>query len=239
MPLPKLCRGDFRHFPVLVSLFIFQFSVHADSYANITPIQRYTEKEYSIQYDRLLIAHGNGKELPPGYELQTLIALSHYPELKDTRIRFMVKNVSIPLSSRPHWASMFRSAANRRYQVIIDTEREGSASVLLLKNQPFNAQIGIIGHELSHTVYYLHRSFFGIVADAFCQLGDCRIGFERSTDRRLIEYGLGWQRLDHARFVRGNIARSPQQALDMESAKGAYMSPAEISAILENHPLYQ
>ncbi len=70
---------------------------------------------------------------------------------------------------------MLRSARNRTYQVIIDSEREGTRGALLLKNQPFNAQVGIIGHELAHTVYYLNRSLFGILSDALCQLSDCRI----------------------------------------------------------------
>ena len=102
---------------------------------------------------------------------------------------------------------MLRSAENRTYLIIIDNELEGPREALLLKNQPFNAQIGIIGHELAHTAYYLNRSFLGIAGNALCQLTDCRITFERATDRRLIDYGLGWQRFDHAAFVRSRISQ--------------------------------
>ena len=200
--------------------------------------REYLEREQQENYDTLLAAYGNNKQLPEGFELQTLLALRHYPELRDIRINFIVDDVSIPLSSRPHWSSMLRSAKNRTYQVIIDSEREGAREALLLKNQPFNAQVVIIGHELAHTVYYLDRSFFQIAGDALCQLTDCRINFERATDRRLIDYGLGWQRFDHATFVRSNLSQNPVAAFTTEGGGGAYMSPAEIMQIMERHEVY-
>lgn len=202
------------------------------------PTREYFEQSAQRNFDALFASYGNNKQLPPGFELQALIALSHYPELRDTKINFIVDDVSIPLSSRPHWSSMLRAAKNRTYQVIIDSELDGSRGALLLKNQPFNAQVGILGHELAHTVYYLDRSFFGIASDAICQLSDCRINFERATDSRLIERGLGWQRFDHATFVRSRISRDRASAFTAEGGGGAYMSPAEILRIIESHESY-
>ena len=72
--------------------------------------------------------------------------------------------------------------------------------------------------------------------DGLCQLGDCRINFERNTDRRLIRYGLGWQRYDHALFVRSRFATSLKAASNNEG--GAYMSPAELLQIIENSEIY-
>ena len=201
-------------------------------------VREYVEEEQRANYSELLAEYGQNKQLPQGYELQALVALSHYPELKQVTVQFIVDDVVIPLSSRPYWGSMLRSARSRTYKVIIDTERDGGRGALLLKNQPFNAQIGVIGHELAHTVYYLDRSFLGIAADAICQLNDCRIQFERATDRRLVEYGLGWQRYDHANFVRGRLAGNSNQVSTNQGGGGAYMSPAELLTILKNHPSY-
>lgn len=195
-------------------------------------LREYEELTSRESFESLLARYGNNKRLPKGFELQALIALSHYPRLRDTKIDFIIDDVSIPLSSRPHWSTLLRSAKNRTYQVIIDSELIGSRDVLLLKNQPFNAQIGILGHELAHTVYYLDRSFFGILRDALCQLSDCRIDFERATDRRLIDHGLGWQRFDHASFVRGRLRQDSDSAFTAEGGGGAYMSPAEILEIM-------
>ncbi|PCJ26625.1 MAG: hypothetical protein COA96_04715 [SAR86 cluster bacterium] len=204
----------------------------------VTVVREYTEIEQRPHFDSLNAEFGVNKDLPPNFELQALLALSHYPELRDVKIRFIVDDVSIPLSSRPHWSSLLRSAKNRTYLVIIDSSLEGTREALLLKNQPFNAQVGIIGHELSHTVYYLNRSFFGIAADALCQLSDCRIGFERATDSRLIGYGLGWQRFDHASFVRREFSSNTNAVSNLEGGGGAYMSPAELLRIMQSSTLY-
>ncbi len=202
----------------------------------VTVVREYVEMEQRQQFDTLLAEFGRNKELPEGFELQALIALSHYPELKNTRIRFIVEDVDIPLSSRPYWASMLRSAGMRTYLVVIDSERDGERDEVLLKRQPFNAQIGIIGHELAHTVYYLDRSFFGIINDALCQLSDCRVNFERQTDRRTVEYGLGWQRFDHSVFIRTSRGLDPMAEPNSAST---YLGPPELLDIMEADPAYR
>lgn len=202
-----------------------------------TIVREFIQSDQQANYNQLLEEFGANKELPPGYELQALLALSFYPELKDTKIKFIAKDVDIPISSRPLWNSMLNHAKNRTYLVVIDTEREGREA-LLLKNQPFNAQIGILGHELAHTVYYLDRSFFGIASDALCQLSGCRIDFERETDKRLIEYGLGWQRFDHAMFLRTSLTGDTEVALNTQGGGGAYMSPGEMLQLMEDSGSY-
>lgn len=222
---------------LLITAFVSSNMLAADT-ENVNVVREYLESEQRQNFAALLSEYGQNKELPPGFELQTLIALSHYPELRDVKIRFIIDDVGIPLSSRPHWASMLRSARNRTYLVIMDSQLDGPRDALLLKNQPFNAQIGIIGHELAHTVYYINRSFWGILSDALCQLNDCRIDFERATDRRLISYGLGWQRYDHASFVRSRFRGSSESNIDAEvtanteGGGGAYMSPNELLRIM-------
>lgn len=209
-------------------------------------VRDYDEVASRGNYNLLMERFGRNKILPPGYELQALLALSHYPELQEVRVEFIVDDVSIPLSSRPHWPSLWRSAKKRLYRVYIDSHREGSRGALLLKNQPFNAQVGILGHELAHTVYYLDRSFFGILQDAICQLSDCAVEFERATDRRLIDYGLGWQRFDHSSFVRGGyeanrrITRLP--AMDAETPMDdgrSYVGPDVLLFLMRDHPRYR
>lgn len=229
---------------VLIAAFGSGNLVAAASEHEVSVVREYVESEQRLRFDALLAEFGQNKELPVNFELQALLALSHYPELKDIKIQFIVDDVGIPLSSRPYWASMLRSARNRTYLVVMDSDLEGPRDVLLLKNQPFNAQVGIIGHELAHTVYYLNRSLWGIAADALCQLNDCRIDFERATDRRLIGYGLGWQRYDHASFVRRRFSENPETnsnsevTSNSEAGGGAYMSPAELLSIMNTTESY-
>lgn len=227
------------HFAVLTAVLWLGLTTSMQAQEPSASVTReYVYADEQSRFDELKAQFGAHKNLPKGFELQTLVALSHYPELRDVRIDFIVDDVAIPLSSRPHWASMWRSARNRTYLVVIDDTFNGPRDALLLKNQPFNAQIGIIGHELAHTVYYLDRSFLGIMGDALCQLSDCRIDFERRTDRRLVDYGLGWQRYDHAMFVRGRLSDNPDQVLLQEGGGGAYMSPAELLQLINNNEHY-
>lgn len=197
--------------------------------------RHYYSAEAQRNFDSLLAQFGRNKSLPPGFELQALLALSHYPELADIHIEFIVADVAIPLASRPWWGSMHRHARKRHYKVIIDSQRD-DRTALLLGEQPFNAQVGIIGHELAHTVYYLDRSFLEIAADALCQLSTCRIGFERATDARLVRYGLGWQRYDHAVFLREAMGRPVDDRLP--DTPGAYLSPGELLALMDRDPAY-
>ena len=202
------------------------------------PIREYLSEEFEPQMATLNKSHGNNKILPPGYELQALLALSHFPQLKDIKIEFIVKDVGIPISSRPRWTSLLRSAKKRTYIVVIDTDRKGNFERLLLKTQPFNAQVGIIGHELAHTIYYLDRSFFAVTKDALCQLSKCRNEFERATDRRLIDYGLGWQRYDHAKFLHGLDDSIRATNEPPPTSTGPYMTPAELLHLLKKDNRY-
>jgi hypothetical protein len=226
----------------LATSWLLSDSDHASAVAGrptplpVKVVREYVEAEQRLNYQELLEEFGHNKELPEGFELQALLALSHYPELKNIRIRFVVDDVDIPLSSRPHWASMLRSAGKRTYLVVIDSERDGGRDDVLLKRQPFNAQTGIIGHELAHTVYYLDRSFFGILDDALCQLSDCRVNFERQTDRRTVDYGLGWQRFDHSVFLRRSRGVDPFAEPNPGST---YLGPPELLSLMEANPAYQ
>lgn len=215
--------------------------VRAADTETVTVVREYVASEQSRRYDRLRVEHGRLKELPPGFELQALLALSHFPELKNVHIRFLVDDVDIPLSSRPHWPSMLQRPDKRTYLVVIDSEREGDGAgdALLLKNQPFNAQVGILGHELAHTLYYLDRSFFGIAGDALCQFSKCREDFERNTDKLLVARGLGWQRYDHARFLRQAFAEAGTDLSAIEDGDGAYMSPEELQQEMQCYPFYR
>lgn len=203
----------------------------------LPPVERtYREEQEIPRLDRLREEYGRNKELPPEYELQALLALSHFPELTEAHVRFVAKDYAFPISSIPKPLSTFRAPEDRTYLIRIDTEMEGPRDVLLLKNQPFNAQVGILGHELAHTVYYLERSFFGIFSDGVCFLiRNCRNRFERDTDVRLIHHGLGWQRYDHSSFVRDGFEKA---GVESDGGGGAYMEPAELLEVMKSSGLY-
>ena len=58
------------------------------------------ESEERGRLQQLLDEYGQNKSLPAGFELQALLTLSHYPELKTVNPCFLITDVNIPLSSR-------------------------------------------------------------------------------------------------------------------------------------------
>lgn len=51
--------------------------------------------------------YGLNKKIPFSVEQECLIALSHFPELVDTRIEFSFSPISFTMQSRPRWDFFF------------------------------------------------------------------------------------------------------------------------------------
>jgi hypothetical protein len=117
------------------------------------PVTAYSQALWEPYTDSLRALYGKNKQLIPAYELQILLALSHYPELRKISIHFYEEEALIPLASRPEPLQMLKPKQNWQYNVIISTKSIESLEPILVKNLPFEAQVGIIGHELAHTSF--------------------------------------------------------------------------------------
>jgi hypothetical protein len=190
-------------------------------------IKKYAaDSKYNI--DSLRLLYGRNKQLLKQYELQTLLALSHYPQLKEVAIKFYEEEAILPLASRPEPSSMFSGKDTWQYNIIISTKSVEALEPILLKNVPFNGQVGIIGHELAHTAYYLDKNTLQMLLIALnYPFPSFRAGFEKNTDRRTIAHGLGWQLLEYARFARKVM---PYEETDLGSKY--YLSPTDIEALI-------
>lgn len=202
------------------------------------------QKEYSSEVDSTLYyalwkEFGHNKKLAKGYEYQCLLALSHYPELKRTRIDFQLKPAFLPLASRPDPASILLPWKKRTYLVVISTESEDFFEPILLHNTPFNEQVGVLGHELGHTVFYQDKNSFQLIRIAYQYQynNEYKIQFERDTDKRAIAHGLGYQILDFAYFVRRKFGMSEEE-IEAETG-GMYLSPNEIVGEMEKYTFYE
>lgn len=186
----------------------------------------YNQLAYVHAVDSLQALYGKNKRLILKYKLQTLLALSHYPELKNTHIHFYEEEALIPLASRPEPGTMFGSKTDWQYNVIISTKSLDLLEPVLVKNLPFNAQVGIIGHELAHTTYYLDKNIWQmLVIGLNYPFPGFRADFEKNTDRRTVAHGLGFQLLEYARYAR-KVIEYEETSLGSEY----YLSPEEIEA---------
>ena len=193
----------------------------------------------SGQYRQLLAAYGQHKVLAPGFELQCLLALSHYPELKGVPIEFRVQEAFIPLSSRPAPGSVLFPWVRRKYLVIISNQSADFFEKILLHNTPFNDQVGIIGHELAHSLYYLDKSALQLARIAYCYANDPAFHdeFERATDKRAVAHGLGYQLYDYAFFVRKAFGDTQDEIAAEEG--NTYLSPNELAREMGQYPFYR
>lgn len=204
----------------------------------IQPQKTFDQAIESSHYDSLLAIYGKNKTLAPGFELQCLLALSHYPELKDTRMEFRVEPAFLPLASRPDPLSLLLPWKKRTYLVIISNKSKDFFEPILLKNTPFNDQIGIVGHELGHTLFYQDKSALQLAVIAYKYQYNERFStaFERETDKRAVAHGLGYQMYDFAYFVRRAFGQS-EESIEKEEGD-MYLSPNEILKEMKKYDFY-
>lgn len=139
-------------------------------------------------------------------EDQVRIVLSFYPELAETRIQVKLKKKQSPLSARPSILSLFRKKSKRLYYIIISTKPKKIVEPIQFENLSFNAQIGVLGHELSHIAEYQSKNSTFFVQLFFKQFNARKLDvFEFETDRRCIEHGLGKSLLIWSKEVREKL----------------------------------
>lgn len=190
----------------------------------------------------LIKEYGEYKQLPPGFELQALIALSYFPELKGTHIRFMVKPAYSLLQTRPVSHGIF-NRHKRQFTITISDSTYWKLMPIQLDSMNFNAQVGVIGHELSHVSDFIQRNFISLAMSGVKHLFSKYIDrFEYRTDSICIAHGLGFQLLAWSRFVRAKLHTGDYDGADninKPMLHERYMNPATIIAFMQKMDMYK
>jgi len=148
--------------------------------------------------------------IPEEYRAQAYIALSHYPELKGKKIKFKYKNQKTTMTCIPRWDFLFHKKENRTYVIGIDKKQKNNEGILL-GDVPFDAQVGVIGHELGHVVDYERKSIRGIISTGIGYLfSSYRRKLENHIDEITIGQGLGNQLAEYADYVFHKSQASPK-----------------------------
>jgi hypothetical protein len=184
--------------------------------------------------------HCANKNIPFQFENAIRIALLYYPELSSSTIKFRIKKAKSPLAASPTFWSVFKKATKRKYIVTISNSADAKLSGILLKNLSFNAQVGVIGHELAHVSWYQSKKgiyFFKLVCMHLSKKAIDR--FEFDTDKRCIEKGLGFQLLSWSREVREKLDIMQWGGCTHPNGKRErYMNPATILYYMSLFPIY-
>jgi hypothetical protein len=223
---------------------IFLFLFACSSFGQ-TPVKHFERSAFSEEDSLTLLKnYGRNKELIPQFALQTLIALSFYPELVNTHIRFVYHQAHATLETRPDFPSVAGKGADRTFTITVSDSSMPKIEPILLKNMDFNAQIGIIGHELSHVADFSNQSLLHLMGSGIEHMFSKTYidRFEFRTDSICIAHGLGYQLLAWSTFIRKTMNTENWRGADniehMPMKQERYMNPSTIMKHIENDPLY-
>lgn len=215
---------------VVLSLFVF------NSWAILPdPIPMFYRDSVNIHRAQLHLESYEHKQLDDSYQDQAQIAMSYYPELKGTEIEFVRKDLKTTMASRPKLDFIFRKKEKRKYRIYIDNSVKNEKG-LLLSDVPFNAQVGVIGHELAHIVDYQEKSAKGIILTGLGYLfHPFRKKLEHKVDKIAIAHGLGHQVCEFSEYV----LHEPRVSEKYKKYKRRiYYKPEQLSTLMSGYSIY-
>ncbi len=182
------------------------------------------------------------KKIPLAYEKQIIYALSYFPELAGTKIDFRIKKSKGGIiSTHPTMGAIFRRSSRRRYVVTIN-DSTSNRTLPVFGNGPVNGQVGILGHEFCHLLYFNNRSGAGLLALGIAHVSKDYIDrFENKTDSVDIERGLGYQLIDWKTYLDKYFRTAGRNALpsfEKSSARERYMSVQHIRDQMSKTRIY-
>ncbi len=192
----------------------------------------------------LKVLYGHNKIYPAEFEEQIFTALSFFPELKDHRIEFQLRKGHAPLSSRPTYGGLFRSAKKRKYKVFISTGSGHMWDSIVLKYAPFDAGVGVLGHELSHVLNFSRMSGLSLTWLGVSHVSKNYMNrFEYLTDSLCIEQGMGEYLLAMSVYARRTFGAPDPEELQVKGGKGnykeRYMGPSTIRLYMADSKVYR
>lgn len=165
---------------------------------------------------------------------EALIALSYYPQLKDTEIEFRLKDniKKSTMQAQPVFGSLLRSKKKRKYLVLISKKFKISGKEFKTTDVDSDILIGWLGHELGHILDYQNRSslnlmWFGIkysLSDNYIKEA------ERAADSYAVNSGMANYILKTKKFILNNAEIDEDYKARI---KKYYLSPEEIMVLVK------
>jgi hypothetical protein len=224
---------------IIVCILLSSIVIHSQG-----PVKNFDPDSLPEDYFQALKKEfGLNKTYPAEIEKQVLIALSWYPELKNTPIKFRIKRRHSIALTRATFGGILQPAVSRHYVITISDSTESILSPILFKKQSFNAQVGIIGHELAHVVQYSQMNSFGLTRYLVSNISAKYVDrFEFNADAICIAHGLGYQLLAWSSFIRKAMNTESWRGPDhvhRKKQRERYMNPATILKRIEEDPFYR
>lgn len=218
---------------LFIILFLTSFFLKNEAnaqYASFEPVPppEWIEERIDSLRNEFLI----NKKITDDFEHSIIAALLYYPELKNTRIRFKRRTITTTMAALPRVGGFFRSRENRRYTILINYKKN-KRKAPLLRNIPFDARVGVIGHELAHIVDYNRKSFVQIIGNgiAYFVSNKFKRNLEHKIDRIAINRGLGKELYTFRLYIEEEAKTTKRYRQFKEKI---YLSSADIAELIES-----
>ena len=174
------------------------------------------------------------KIIPKSIAEEVAVALSYYPELKDTPIefRFKEKIKKSFMQAQPKFLGIFKNKKNRAYFVMISESFQIENESFSISEVPSDVLIGWIGHELGHIMDYQERSGFNLIQFGIGYLTSHKFikEAERAADTFAVSHGMGDYILATKDFILNHAQLSK---VYKDRIRKLYLSPEEILLLVE------
>jgi len=205
------------------TFFVFFFLISLPAcYAQQSTMQQKDSLEFS------------NKIVPDIIWRETYVALSHYPELKDTpiEIRFKKNIKKSFMQAQPKISGLFKNRKNRSYFIFINEKFKIEDEIFDVTTVPSEVLIGWIGHELGHIMDYRDRSaldllWFGV---KYVTSKNYIREAERAADTYAVNHGLGENIIATKDFILNHSKLSDTYKNRIEDL---YLSQEEIMVLID------
>ena len=171
--------------------------------------------------------------IPEAITTEAKIALSHYPELENTRIEFKFKKdiKKSTMQAQPTVGSFIKRKGKRSYNIFISETVKISGDTFYTKDMPKDVLIGWIGHELGHVMDYKNRSNTNLIWFGLKYLlSDNHIAeAERAADTYAVKSGMEQYILITKAFI---LNQADIDESYIARIKKYYLSPEEIMEVI-------
>lgn len=215
---------------LIIVLFLVSYQLNA-----VLPVKDIDRDLQVSNCHKLKNELGTNKTVPDDLKTAFYTALNYYPEFKNVTIIVKRKDIKTTMQCRPRLDYFLHSKKKRTYIIFVDDEKADNNGVLF-DELPFNAQVGVFGHELAHVLDYNTKSSLSIVALGIKYLNsDSRENIEHQVDSLAIAKGLGYQINDFSKYV---FEESNVSSEYLNYKKRFYFQPRQIAKIIAQTPLY-
>ena len=186
----------------------------------------------SVNKDSLRGELLENKTIHGDFEHSILAALMYYPALDNAHIVFKERKLATTMAARPKASSIFKKKKNRKYIILINSS-QNKLKAPLLSDVPFEARVGVIGHELAHIVDYKRKSFIQIIGNgiAYVISNTFKRNLEHKIDKIAIKKGLGKGLHQFRLFVEEDANTTDQYRRFKDNI---YLSSADIEKLVKS-----